>query len=72
MNSGKMLQIGKAEELYNTPRELFVATFIGSPPMNIIPCEYMVKGDKVILKHSTFELLWKKNYLKYDNDLCNT
>lgn len=60
MNAGKMLQIGKAEELYNSPRELFVATFIGSPPMNIIPCEYMVKGDKVILKHSTFEIALEK------------
>lgn len=55
MNSGRILQIGKAEELYNRPEEVFVATFIGIPPMNIIPCEYVVKENKVLLKHSSFE-----------------
>jgi len=55
MNSGRILQIGKAEELYNRPEEVFVATFIGIPPMNIIPCEYVVKENRVLLKHSSFE-----------------
>jgi multiple sugar transport system ATP-binding protein len=36
MNEGKIEQIGKPEELYNNPSNLFVADFIGEPPMNLI------------------------------------
>jgi multiple sugar transport system ATP-binding protein len=35
MNEGKIQQDGKPEEFYNTPANLFVARFIGSPTMNI-------------------------------------
>jgi multiple sugar transport system ATP-binding protein len=36
MNEGTIQQIGKPEELYNDPSNLFVADFIGEPPMNLI------------------------------------
>jgi len=36
MNGGKIEQIGTPMELYTNPQTLFVATFIGSPAMNII------------------------------------
>jgi len=36
MNAGKVEQIGTPMELYTNPQTLFVATFIGSPAMNII------------------------------------
>jgi multiple sugar transport system ATP-binding protein len=39
MNKGRIVQIGTPEELYYKPGDVFVATFIGSPPMNIIDCE---------------------------------
>jgi multiple sugar transport system ATP-binding protein len=39
MNKGRIEQIGTPHELYHTPRTLFVATFIGSPSMNIIPAK---------------------------------
>jgi sn-glycerol 3-phosphate transport system ATP-binding protein len=35
MNSGRIEQVGKPVELYERPASLFVAGFIGSPPMNI-------------------------------------
>lgn len=34
MNQGKVLQVGSPLEVYNNPRNLFVAGFVGSPPMN--------------------------------------
>jgi multiple sugar transport system ATP-binding protein len=37
MNAGRIEQIGAPLELYNQPRNLFVAGFIGSPRMNMIP-----------------------------------
>jgi ABC-type sugar transport system ATPase subunit len=38
MNEGRVEQIGTPMELYETPASLFVAGFIGTPPMNILPC----------------------------------
>src|SRR5690606_8442074 len=37
MNGGKVEQIGLPAEVYKKPASKFVATFIGSPPMNILP-----------------------------------
>jgi sn-glycerol 3-phosphate transport system ATP-binding protein len=37
MNAGRAEQIGAPLEVYARPASVFVATFIGSPPMNLIP-----------------------------------
>mgnify|MGYP000539573860 CR=1 FL=1 len=34
MKNGNLQQVGAPEEVYNSPKNLFVAGFIGSPPMN--------------------------------------
>jgi multiple sugar transport system ATP-binding protein len=39
MNLGEIRQLGTPEEIYDRPADLFVAGFIGSPPMNLIPGE---------------------------------
>jgi multiple sugar transport system ATP-binding protein len=39
MNRGLIEQLGTPKEIYNDPRTLFVAGFIGSPPMNLIAGE---------------------------------
>ena len=36
MNNGRAVQIGSPDELYREPRNLFAATFVGSPAMNVI------------------------------------
>jgi sn-glycerol 3-phosphate transport system ATP-binding protein len=36
MNGGHMEQFGTPEEVYNRPDSTFVASFIGSPPMNLL------------------------------------
>jgi len=38
LDAGKIIQVGSPKELYNRPANVFVAQFIGSPKMNIIPC----------------------------------
>ncbi len=38
LEDGIIQQVGAPRELYNTPANLFVAQFIGSPKMNIMPC----------------------------------
>jgi multiple sugar transport system ATP-binding protein len=47
MRSGQLQQVGSPMELYNTPVNLFVAGFIGSPAMNFMPAT--VEGDTVKL-----------------------
>ncbi|MET1078476.1 MAG: ABC transporter ATP-binding protein [Pseudomonas sp.] len=37
MKDGVIQQFGTPQEIYNDPANLFVASFIGSPPMNFIP-----------------------------------
>jgi len=36
LNQGKVCQIGTPHEIYGRPMDIFVATFIGSPPMNLV------------------------------------
>ena len=37
MAGGEVQQIGTTDEIYNRPANTFVAAFMGSPPMNLIP-----------------------------------
>ena len=37
MNDGDVQQLGTPKEIYDTPANLFVADFMGSPAMNLIP-----------------------------------
>lgn len=37
MNFGKLQQIGTPHEIYHEPNNTFVAQFMGSPPMNLLP-----------------------------------
>lgn len=49
MSMGRVQQIGTPLELYDHPANLFVASFIGLPPMNFF--EVLVSGDKLIGPH---------------------
>jgi glycerol transport system ATP-binding protein len=48
MYEGAIVQVGTPEALFERPEHTFVGYFIGSPGMNISPCE--LKGDRVILE----------------------
>ncbi len=41
MNEGKVEQVGPPLEVYRRPETLFVATFVGSPAMNLIPADLL-------------------------------
>jgi multiple sugar transport system ATP-binding protein len=41
MNFGVLQQVGSPENLYRDPRNLFVAGFIGSPAMNLVPADLL-------------------------------
>jgi len=44
MNQGKVHQIGTPQEVYHEPADTFVATFLGSPPMNLIERDEVLIG----------------------------
>jgi multiple sugar transport system ATP-binding protein len=56
LNSGKVHQIGTPAEVYDHPEDTFVATFIGSPPMNLIRTEraYIGVRPEHLLPQSAF------------------
>ncbi len=46
MNAGRLEQIGTPDEIYNRPATLFVAGFVGSPPMNLIEGEIVAQEGR--------------------------
>ena len=43
MNEGKLVQVGRSEEIYESPSDLFVASFVGE--MNFLPAEVVEAGS---------------------------
>ncbi len=37
LNHGRIIQVGTPQQIYNQPSDVFVATFVGSPAMNLLP-----------------------------------
>jgi multiple sugar transport system ATP-binding protein len=54
LRRGIMEQLATPRELYDQPANLFVAGFIGSPPMNFLPAT--VRGDSVELPFGTVSI----------------
>ncbi|MCD6428243.1 MAG: ABC transporter ATP-binding protein [Desulfurococcales archaeon] len=50
MNEGKVQQIGTPDEIYNKPANTFVASFIGTPPMNLISCSLNEQSGELVLE----------------------
>jgi multiple sugar transport system ATP-binding protein len=46
MNKGYVQQLGTPKEIYDTPSNIFVATFMGSPAMNILPATVVMDGGR--------------------------
>lgn len=48
MKDGIIQQFGTPKEIYTDPANLFVASFIGSPPMNFIPLRLQRKDGRLV------------------------
>jgi multiple sugar transport system ATP-binding protein len=57
MKDGIVQQVGTPLELYNTPSNLFVAGFIGSPAMNFIPCRLREENSRIYIDAGDFKIL---------------
>ncbi|RLE70764.1 MAG: sugar ABC transporter ATP-binding protein [Thermoprotei archaeon] len=56
LNEGRLQQYGNPHDLYNRPANLFVAGFIGSPPMNFLDGSVVEKEGEMYLDFGAFTL----------------
>jgi multiple sugar transport system ATP-binding protein len=56
MKDGVVQQVGAPLTLYNTPANLFVAGFIGSPAMNLMPCRILEKNSRFHIDTGSFQI----------------
>jgi multiple sugar transport system ATP-binding protein len=49
LRGGSLQQLATPQELYESPNNLFVASFIGSPPMNIYEAQISGPADELVL-----------------------
>lgn len=64
MKDGELQQVGEPLEIYNKPSNEFVASFIGSPSMNLTDSE--VKGKQLFIGNE--RILLEEHQLKHLND----
>jgi ABC-type sugar transport system ATPase subunit len=50
LRGGHIEQVGSPMQLYHAPDNLFVAQFIGSPAMNVLPATITATGDKTVVE----------------------
>jgi multiple sugar transport system ATP-binding protein len=50
MSDGELQQMGTAEAIYEHPANLFVADFVGEPPMNLMPCKAVRDNGHLMLR----------------------
>ncbi|AIE87759.1 ABC transporter ATP-binding protein [Fimbriimonas ginsengisoli] len=56
MRDGKLQQCDEPEKVYANPANKFVASFIGSPPMNFLPAKIVQEGGRVMVDAVDFKL----------------
>lgn len=56
MRSGVVQQIGTPDDIYERPRNMFVASFLGNPPINFLEGTLAVEGDRVLFKRGQLML----------------
>jgi len=56
MDRGVLQQVGTPEEIFYRPANTFVATFVGSPPMNLIEGDIVESDERVIFEGGEFSI----------------
>ncbi len=56
IDHGKVAQVGSPQEVYLKPQTVFVASFLGNPPMNLLPCKLDLIKKQVQINGSQIDL----------------
>jgi multiple sugar transport system ATP-binding protein len=51
--AGELIQVGTPHEIYNFPRNTFVASFVGTPPINLFTAE--INAERIVAVPERFE-----------------
>jgi multiple sugar transport system ATP-binding protein len=54
LHDNRVQQVGSPDTIYNRPGNVFVAEFLGSPPINLLDCEAEIVNDKVRISHKSY------------------
>jgi len=65
MNDGRIEQVGPPVEVYDFPRTRFVASFIGTPPMNFVRGEILLADGEAAFRSETFTLRLPERFIKH-------
>jgi len=63
LRDGVIQQVGSPLEIYDEPANVFVAGFIGTPPMNFMDAVLKAQGDDLILDCDAFDLSIPKDWV---------
>lgn len=70
LKEGNIQQIGTPQQLYDRPRNLYVAKTIGMPAMNFYDCELHFKDGRVLVIHDQFSVditeRWQKTGIDFE------
>ena len=61
MNHGVLMQVDSPQNLYDSPNNLFVAGFIGSPAMNFFNADIIKEGEDIVVKTNSFAVKVPEN-----------
>jgi multiple sugar transport system ATP-binding protein len=63
MDMGKVVQTGTPQGIFHQPVNLYVAEFIGEPPINLLQCQAQLQGD-------SYQLTFQGNAVPLSTDSC--
>lgn len=61
MNKGVAEQVGTPAQVFDKPASIFVASFIGSPPMNLLPCS--ISADRHVIDENGTVLQFEASHV---------
>ncbi|MDO6732758.1 ABC transporter ATP-binding protein [Marinovum sp. 2_MG-2023] len=67
MDKGVVQQIGTPREIFDRPVNLFVATFVGEPSMNTLPCQLRQDGGRWVVQGGQFRVEVSETWINRHN-----
>lgn len=64
MKDGIVQQVADPQTIYSSPANVFVATFIGSPQINLIECKVIKENSKIYIEFQNIMILLPENKAK--------
>ncbi|MCK9275256.1 MAG: ABC transporter ATP-binding protein [Syntrophales bacterium] len=62
MNEGRLEQLGAPLEIYNSPKNTFVASFLGSPPINLLQARIQKEGETLYVNIGPCKLALSRQF----------